>query len=280
MKMEMRKSMNQGNDNSLESPWCPLFGRLPVIDGPPNTTAYRSIQIINQARSFWKVNDRSEARSSWPDPDEVGYSGKALLSARRIFDRALTICLNAQMPYGGESGWYKKPDGTSIEMFGPDQADEWWLISHAKDTIGVDRETEDHKILAVLSIKYAYLILRKILVDEVPEDDPGVLQSLQIASSFLAQAQALNHNNEIGILLPDAELGRKRREQLKEFARRPRSVNTERDIWVERGDELRRKNPGMKPRSIAEFIRKEQKKPPKALQNIYKVLLRNFKNNV
>lgn len=67
------------------------------------------------------------------------------------------------------------PNVQLLELLGPDQAEEWRLISHVTDTIRVDRETGGQKIFSILSIRYAYLVLRKILLDEILEDDPEVI---------------------------------------------------------------------------------------------------------
>jgi hypothetical protein len=185
MEVEKKKLVNKCWTGFGDPEWCPLFGYFPSIEDISSISSYKRAQIdrcsgiIKEARSLWGVADPLDLIRSGKDPGQVRYSERALFSARRIFARGFTICLNAQMYYGD--------DGPKID---PDQANESALVLHARDTIGVEREIEDFKVFAILSIKYAHYCFRRILENRTPEDDLETLKRLQIGDSFLLRAEA------------------------------------------------------------------------------------------
>lgn len=286
--------------------WCPLFGELPFIEDPPSSPASRCIDIIERARDMWGCPPLSY-ESSWPNPQDVwfdaylvgGYTGieemvqyskEKLLSARAIFRRASEIMMHSQIYKGGGQDWYRKQDGTSDLRIAPDQVKDWLLEYHANSTLGVVEKIEVPEIFALVAIHQAWFTLYKLLCNGISEDDSSVIKNVQVTGALLARAQSIQTDKKIEHadktikeMIPDTELGIKRRNQLK-LCGQNRWKNGEssklqkiRKKWLAKAKELREKHPHMSCRSIAMLIWKNKKLTKKSHQTVYKYLLKSLK---
>lgn len=235
----------------FKNPWCPLFGHLP--DYSPHSMIARCVSIIYSARLNWNISDDWKG-NSYPIPEDTGYSGITLLTARAIFNNIPMIQYKAYHP------GYEEPDNPFIiKMFD--------IIYKTK---GVLEEVSEEKLFSLLAINYAWVVIKDILHKGIPEDNPIILRRILYASNLLSRAdyykdafftgcQINTLDQQIKAMLPDVKELQRRHEAYSKGGRKgrieddPLKKELKENIFIKR-DELAKVDPNLKGRPRAKKI--------------------------
>jgi len=278
MKTKSRHPLFELYRDIFEEPWCPLFGQLGWPEKPLRKTdslIAECIDVIIAARRLLLKNPTDEFQGddelygwdgdgSWPDPKEVNDhpAAELLSSARAAFIKAGQFIID-----------YRK------EGFSPHSIYE--ILRGHQSEIDVDLKLKDYQVNALLAISSALTGLGETINTALGfnVDAWG-----RVARELLSDASQEKENevqSQINNLKPDAELGQRRRQQLKGWgSKRPEEAIFKHKTWIEKAEILKKAHSKWTVSSIAKEVHKtffKNNDPQnKALQNVYKVLLKHF----
>lgn len=177
----------------FKRPWCPLFGKLPNIDNYLSTSViHRCVNIINSTREvYWSI---------W-STKESNLSAKTLHSVRTVFKNMPDILECAKYP------GYEEPDRPFTDKL-------FNVIWY--ETKGVQEELLPHHILSLLTIYYAWQVLKDVLYYGKSDSEAEIIKKVLYVSNLDSLAEhyhsAFVYGWQINELMPDVEFGRKFKE--------------------------------------------------------------------
>lgn len=191
----------------FKNAWCPLFGELPSCYPIPSTPQYQFTEIIMAARALWGAEPLlCHSVKPYPEPSGIEYSKTRIDTARTIARAHMSIMQNALIMFP-DRDWYEKSDGTGALR--ETLASVWRravIVARGSHSFGfIDRTIPDHCFLAVMAISEAWRGLRDILHHGEPENEPGVLQKLNVARALLARGNDMCLEGVIGGLEAEKE---------------------------------------------------------------------------
>ena len=182
----------------FESPWCPLFGKLPTIDHPDSFLTQRCLQVITEARSICEVSDGNDLDSFPPPASVKNYANYKIDFARALFRVAPSVFLYATIENPIDD-WVEYKN-IWHEKSGADQVLKK-VLSYSRNltnspAITKTKSTSDRFIMAVLAIYCAWDALRYLLPNDI-QNESGKGRTAE-ALGFLSEAKRL-FSKDVGI---------------------------------------------------------------------------------
>jgi hypothetical protein len=184
----MRRQMTK---QVFESPWCPLFGKLPIIDHPDSFLTQRCLQVITEARSICEVSDGSDLDSFPPPASVKNYANYKIDFARALFRVAPSVFLYATIENPNDDWveykniWHKKSGADQVLKN---------VLSYSRNltnspAITKTKAISDRFIMALLAIYCAWDALRYLLPNDI-QNESGKERTAE-ALGFLSEAKRL-----------------------------------------------------------------------------------------